>query len=180
MKILWEKWNDPLKRTLDEEKKRNLYDDNYRPDRDFGPSLVTPMGVIPFHEENCPSKVFNLWRGDCDFTFTKGMRRLVANLPGVESIDVQSKYRFRVGIGRAFDENTVKNLIEETLCRQPEDETYPAMQSAYFSHFPFWALVRVNNRSEFIQGESAEEVRQKIPSDATIMKVSHEDCQSCH
>lgn len=172
MKIKWDKWSDPFKKVLKEHKNDLLYDESsYRRasyEGDFGPSMVTPFGIFPIHEDNCPSNIFNFWRGECDFTFTKGMFRKVAQIDGVEAIQADSRYRFRIAIGRQFDEKAVMAAIDDALC-PPKKEQEP---KDLFPDYKSWALVRVGNSSQLIGGTSAEDVRRKIPVGGNILRTS--------
>lgn len=57
----------------------------------------------------------NLWVANCDVRLRKDFVRILSELEGVESLNFISRYRFRVGIGKLFDENTVKNNIAKII-----------------------------------------------------------------
>lgn len=110
-RIFWEKWADPFVNDNDDEPKN------------LGPVLVGPMGVIPLTENATPSKVYNFWLGHTNFNITSSIENVIENTPGVETLDVFTRYRFRIAIGKAFcDEkfgdvgHSVMQAIEHQLC----------------------------------------------------------------
>lgn len=73
--------------------------------------IMTPLGVIPMNEHTDPFIQFNFWTGHTTFGITHGLLREIAEVPGVEVVDIASctRYRFRVGIGKAFTYNPKDN-----------------------------------------------------------------------
>jgi hypothetical protein len=73
--------------------------------------VMTPMGAIPLPEHSAPQKVFNLWTAHTNFNITKNILNLVENTEGVETVDVFTRYRMRIGIGQMFDtQTTIRNI----------------------------------------------------------------------
>lgn len=83
------------------------------------PLYVGSMGIVPLTEHNSPSKTFNFWMGHTNFDLTIKEVTKIEKIPGVESLDVFTRYRFRVGIGKMFKAAEVMSSIESALC----DET---------------------------------------------------------
>lgn len=145
-KILWEKWIDPFLSNLDEvelsagaEDEDGGYKDSYQQMEDIvkkggpkknytGPVMVGPMGVIPLNEYNTPSKVYCFWMGHTNFDITRAVAKLIEEVPGVEALDIFTRYRFRVAFGKAFiDKDTgqassVMRDIEKAICCNQQEE----------------------------------------------------------
>ena len=120
--IVWEKWVDPFGDNLDENKWNN-YDDE---DGDLDAQLelldqniikkpikviASPMGIIPYNEHTAPSNIFNFWVGHTNFNISKKISSLIETIDGVELLDIFTRYRFRVGIGKCFNDRDVMNEI---------------------------------------------------------------------
>jgi hypothetical protein len=80
-----------------------------------GPVLTGPMGIIPLRESNLPGKLFNFWMGDTDFTLSKEVESTIKRVRGVETLDLFTRYRFRLGVGRLFDEKVVMESVEKAV-----------------------------------------------------------------
>jgi hypothetical protein len=116
--IAWQKWFDPF--GDDEE---NFSDYHYDEEPEHGldfhskplKAISTPMGIIPYTENTASSKIFNFWVGHTNFNITHFISDLIEKCNGVESLDVFTRYRFRIAIGKAFDESDVKSEITDTI-----------------------------------------------------------------
>ena len=148
--IQWEKWNDPILNTVNRAKE--IRNDNNEEDRPYhdsyeqmetgtGPAIIGPIGIIPINESNVPSKLFNFWMGHTNFNITHAIKQQISNVEGVESLDIFTRYRFRLGIGQAFREEKVKNSIEIVLCTpSPAEASEPSDQNLFdrtHAWFPF-------------------------------------------
>lgn len=135
--ILWQKWLNPYEpppddgKPLDEISENELDDsahwDSYSEDFDeedndeepkntllFHPStkaMITPMGMIPLHEKTACTKIFKFWIGHTNFNITQNIAGIIEKVDGVEILDVFTRYRFRIAIGKAFkDRNVMQNI----------------------------------------------------------------------
>lgn len=62
------------------------------------------------------NKLFNLWIMDTNFPITKEMiMRLDNDFAGIESLDMLSPYKLRIGIGTLFNENKVRMEISSAI-----------------------------------------------------------------
>jgi hypothetical protein len=136
MKIIWDRWIDPY--TTEDLKKLNLADvteeeelNNFEQDGFIAEleelldepvinhhpikTIMTPLGVIPIYEHSLPSKIFKFWVGHTDFDITKGLVEVMKEIPGVETLDIHTRYRFKVGVGRAFRSKEVLKNIQDTI-----------------------------------------------------------------
>ncbi len=141
-KIVCKKWIDPYLFDLsdvewpgydDDNDNENVYDDGYSDSEEnedithMGKMkvLATPMGLIPMTEHSTPSKVFNFWEGHTNFNITDGVKEIVNKTDGVETFDIFTRYRMRIGIGKIFKPKDVMYSINTSLNKylQSKDET---------------------------------------------------------
>jgi hypothetical protein len=132
--IIWEKWRDPFGE-LDEDISPSdglgefLGDDTDNDDEESGQLvnnpfqiaakqvkvISTPMGIVPINENTASGKIFNFWTGHTNFDITKGVFNILEVVDGVETLDVFTRYRFRIGIGKAFTDSYVMNNIQNSI-----------------------------------------------------------------
>jgi hypothetical protein len=90
------------------------------------PFVITPGGAVPLKIHADLVRNFDFWIGHCDFQLDaeKSNQRsheiIIKEVPGVETLDVVTRYRFRVGIGLNFDSATVRRSIEKALNAVPQ------------------------------------------------------------
>lgn len=73
--------------------------------------MATPMGIIPINENTASSKIFNFWVGHTNFNITNKIAQIIEETDGVETLDIFTRYRFRIAIGKVFtDSNVMKNI----------------------------------------------------------------------
>lgn len=131
--IIWEKWRDPYgaddpdpinllgknndtidDRTYDtsiDEENDTDYDEHFKILKQTVPMMITPIGMVPYTENTASSKIFNFWTGHCNFNITKKISELIEESEGVETLDIFTRYRFRISIGKAFnDAATMTNI----------------------------------------------------------------------
>jgi len=107
--IWWEKWQNPYEIDADDSFLPNDEDDTeYKDEKTSemsGPikALFTPLGIIPLTDDSSISKKFNFWVGHCNYVLIPYVARLFENVDGVETLDIWTKYRFRVGFGKLFE-----------------------------------------------------------------------------
>jgi hypothetical protein len=123
--IVWQKWDNPYLTDDYWDKTAALtghdeedFEDKPKPD---GPPhigakvVVGPHGLIPITEYNNPTAYFNLWTGHTNFHITHEVHKVISNCDGVETFDVISPLRFRLGVGMLYDAATVCNGIVKDL-----------------------------------------------------------------
>lgn len=125
--IIWQKWFDPF--GGDEEQTNNAesleINDDYEDDKiendypilNHNPvrAIATPMGLIPFTENTSASKIFNFWIGHTNFNITKNISDIIEKVDGVETLDIFTRYRFRIAIGKAFDASVTMKEINDKV-----------------------------------------------------------------
>jgi hypothetical protein len=123
--IVWEKWRDPFLgydeneidvdnvNFLDEANEED--DQNIKRMHDPVKAIATPMGLIPYNEYTASSKIFNFWIGHTNFTISKSVADKIENTDGVETLDIFTRYRFRIAIGKVFEDREIMRSIEERI-----------------------------------------------------------------
>jgi hypothetical protein len=127
--IIWEKWRDPFgeDEDFDENLENFLGDSEDEYDNELESNLLnpivnqkkirvvaTPMGIVPINEYTSSGKIFNFWVGHTNFDLTKNIGLLIESIEGVESLDIFTRYRFRIAIGKAFNDSDVMQEIQHT------------------------------------------------------------------
>lgn len=134
--IIWQKWADPFGEDddlLDTDmssimhQDQDVYTDDPIEDTETPNDIVspvfskkirvmaTPMGIIPFTDNTASSKIFNFWIGHSNFNITKKITSIIEETKGVETLDIFTRYRFRVGIGKAFKDSEVMHSINQRV-----------------------------------------------------------------
>lgn len=187
MKIVWRRWQDPLAplarghvpeededdpgyheacRSFGKEPRRLA---PFRRRGAIGPCVFGPVGIVPVRESNVPGHLFNFWMGDTDFDLSGPVVDRIAAVPGVETLDVFTRYRFRMGIGRAFKEDDVRGAVDRSVL--PAAPVAPAqipppgvasLAKKLARAFPHWAVVTTPRGVQGVGGATPEEVREKL------------------
>lgn len=138
--IIWQKWSDPfgeddIHDLLEENSEDYSYEDEYEENdeekenidsiENFPEKLLknrknirvmaTPMGIIPVTENTASGKIFNFWIGHSNFNITKQITSLIEETDGVETLDIFTRYRFRIAVGKAFDDSSVMRSINDNV-----------------------------------------------------------------
>jgi hypothetical protein len=116
--IVWEKWVDPL----GNEEENTFINESYNQEDE--PTIIktkpikmlmTPMGMIPYNENTAASSIFNFWVGHTNFDISSEICSLIEEADGVETLDIFTRYRFRVGIGKVFDDGEIMRQINNLI-----------------------------------------------------------------
>jgi hypothetical protein len=124
--VMWEKWRDPF--GSDEEVVQNILSEENEEDSEYEdeitdtPSapqnirvMATPMGIIPVTEYTASGKIFNFWTGHTNFDITEKIATIIEKIDGVESLDIFTRYRFRISVGKAFNDSIVMRSITNKI-----------------------------------------------------------------
>ena len=126
-KVGWTKWKNPYAVEEEEDKYEEeceLEEYEEEENRDGPPNhqmrvIITPNCAIPLPEHSSPQKVFNLWMAHTNFNISRNILDIVQEVDGVETLDVFSRYRMRIGIGKMFDTQEtigrINNKIYQSL-----------------------------------------------------------------
>jgi len=69
-----------------------------------------PVGVYMLTDE-----VMNFWIGHTTFRLTAPIMKLVEDTKGVESLEVYTPYRMRIGVGKLFQPKNVTSEIGHSI-----------------------------------------------------------------
>lgn len=92
------------------------------------PVVMTSAGIIPVKAYGDMSRDFNMVIAHTNFDVTDEHIARISEVPGIEDVTPLTRYRVRLGVGLAFDEEEVRRSIDE-LCgvrRGPLGEQPPA------------------------------------------------------
>jgi hypothetical protein len=122
--IMWEKWQDPfgfdedldLSDEIDTESQddESIIDDltQYSKTKNIKHQIIaTPFGIIPINENTASGSIFNFWTGHSNFPITKKVAKIIEDTEGIETLNVFTKYRFRIAIGKAFNDSHVMREV---------------------------------------------------------------------
>lgn len=134
--IVWQKWFDPFGHddlpidsdSLDQEEssedENSNNKDNTIPIKEGSlRAIITPMGLIPYTENTASSKIFNFWVGHTNFNLSKKVVDIIEDADGVEVLDVFTRYRFRIAIGKVFDDARVMTNINDKVYKHLDQES---------------------------------------------------------
>ncbi len=187
-RIVWLKWVDPLGHLVKDdddddddegleyqashdsfiEEEANVYRPNQPNQGNTGPMLMGPMGPIPIREDNLPGRIFNFWMGHCNFGITYEVAKKIAEVPGVETLDIFTRYRFRIAVGKSFNQTQVKSDINVAVCPVVKQQSTQPSTVGHLANFlskkyKFWAICTMPSGSyEMTGGNTIEEVQTKM------------------
>jgi hypothetical protein len=117
-KIIWEKWTDPYNINSDndldwsDDEDKNFYDTIKQEKNNV---LLTNMGIIPYNEHTDCCKIFNFWIGHTNFNLSNRVIEILQKIDGIETLDIFTRYRFRVSFGKAFIDREIMNNINNQI-----------------------------------------------------------------
>lgn len=129
-KIIWEKWKDPFGTEPEDDISQTIFgetsdeedEDSESQDNPLSGAkevrckiIVTPFGAIPYTENTASSKIFNFWTGHTNFSISKPIAEIIEDTEGVETLDIFTRYRFRISIGKAFQDSSVMRSINNQV-----------------------------------------------------------------
>ena len=134
---MWQKWIDPFAQdddeiaeefdpytgsytNEDEDEDENIGDKdikNFLSNKQLKPikAIATPMGIIPVNDNTASGKLFNFWVGHTNFDISKKIANIIEKTDGVETLDIFTRYRFRIAVGKAFDDSEIMRDINKTI-----------------------------------------------------------------
>lgn len=141
--IKWEKWVDPFGGDMDEAKWTDYdndivdpqaildIDDEANKDMPFKKAIkviASPLGLIPYNEHTASGKIFNFWLGHTNFDITSNIKEIIEETDGVEILDIFTRYRFRIAIGKCFNDSETMKLISDKLYETNNQDEHKSHQ----------------------------------------------------
>jgi len=127
--VYWEKWTDAFEEeeevvTSESDHHEHAYmDEEESVEESFlmeGAGVpikgyMTPFGLMPLTEQSLASKHFKFWVGHSNFKLTHVFYKVIGEILGIETLDIMTPYRFRIGIGKMFKDRTVMVNVREKM-----------------------------------------------------------------
>ena len=77
--------------------------------------VMTPYGMLPITDDTLASRKFKFWVGHTNFRLTEDYYGIIGPVEGVETLDILTPYRFRIGIGKMFIDRDVMSSVRDTM-----------------------------------------------------------------
>lgn len=124
--------------------------------------VMTKMGGFP--------NEFNLWLGHTNFDIDELVLSQIEETEGVESVDVFSPYRMRVGIGLMFDEVNVRLGIQKALgvttkeTKIHNEDVLKDIESITKQiTSEYWAIyISPNGKIDYVESDVIDEILDKV------------------
>lgn len=145
-KIAWEPWDEDV---IEQEIAEDFYSGQTDEDDEDGvmqdammfldkiPSLVTtPMGMYQLHDKMNIMNQFDCWMGYTNFDITESVKDIIEDTEGVELLNIMTRYRFFIGVGKLFNFSDVRIEIERSICGDhnsddDDDDDYDLISTEY-------------------------------------------------
>jgi hypothetical protein len=99
------------------------YDDDIVHKKQIQNLMSTPFGLWKVDDVMHPYRQFELWMGNANFTITDEIADTLERVPGVEVLQIMSRYKFIIGVGKLFDFHEVRLAIEKHLSCNISEES---------------------------------------------------------
>jgi len=176
-KVVWEQWKDPLMSNQTEDVIPE-YDNDYNSGLNKPvpqPFIHTQFGLLAIMNHMSASNHFDFWMMHTNFNITHDFAIMIEALPGVETIEVYTRYRMRLGFPKSglFKSNEIMNHITEII-KQLDTEKTKLLLSGFEEQiqqkvlettgqvsekYPIWAIwVAPNGKIDIIGAEVKDEI----------------------
>ena len=159
MKIDWEKFKQPpnMIKMLAAQKNREFDDDD---DDDENDDLDDEV-------------LYNFWICHSDSTINRNVYEAIQHVEGVETLEPVTRYRFRVGIAKLFDEDEVKERIEKTMLSYIDPLNY--LIGELKDKSLYWAVAKQDGIYIGIQARDREQLKTLCSKKNVIKSWEKED-----
>jgi len=150
----------------DDDESYEEYDDEMMEKIPVQNVMSTPFGFWKIDDTMNPYKQFKMWMGHTNFSITPEIVQSIKSVPGVEVLQIMTRYRFIVGVGELFNIRDVRTTIEGQLNCHQDAETLIAddklLQQIHelrgqLATYNKWAIyVFPNGQIDFTTSEEAE------------------------
>jgi len=105
----------------DDKEEDSTYQDDFNDDEeDIGQLIQTPFGLFNVDDEMNPYKQFRFWMGMTNFNISNSVANTIKTIAGVEVFHILTRYRFIIAIAPTFNSLSVKENIQNMLCKTAE------------------------------------------------------------
>lgn len=115
--LVWKKWTHPLAKLAENFLSIEGIDEEGGTEEILTEGENTPSALY-FD----PDQYLHLWTADTNFYVTAQVRKVVESTPGVCYYKPMTAYRFNIGVGELFNQNTVKKEITTRLMVEAQDD----------------------------------------------------------
>ncbi len=145
-KFIWEKWHNPIEEELNSYKSFLSPEEADEDIEEFDEEDMishTVINKIPLNiivalqEQNRVLESFDFWILHTNFDVTEDVKEAIEKSPGVESLDILTRYRVRIGftISGAFNNSEVRQDIQRRLLKPVISEEQEPESSAMYRAF---------------------------------------------
>jgi len=121
-KIGWQKYEDVIQSEMHSPMANILFDDlaSEVDEDEYEEKHETPEQEAFFLPKNFYETIslmsrFDCWIGHTNFNITTSVKNKLNEVDGIEVLNVNSRYRFFIGIGKMFNFSDVRKNIEEAI-----------------------------------------------------------------
>lgn len=121
-KIGWQKYEDVIQSEMYSPMANILFDDlaSDVDEEEYDEGHETPEQEALFLPKNFYETIslmsrFDCWIGHTNFNITTSVKNKLNEVDGIEVLNVTSRYRFFIGIGKMFNFSDVRKNIEKTI-----------------------------------------------------------------
>jgi hypothetical protein len=143
------------------------------------PIIPTAMGPIPVSPFFNFGKTFEFWMGHTNFPIMDDVAEAIEEVPGVEILDIITRYQFRFSVGRLFTGAEVKASIQEALNAVPprKGEINPSnmllpkeirdkldvLENQARANFEMWSIyILPNGEIDFASSDNQEQFSEQV------------------
>ena len=129
--VYWEKWMDAFELAeavidnlhADPEEEEGWTDTDFDAQAEHQESeslvpikgVMTPYGMLPLTDDTLASRKFKFWVGHATFRLPEEYYNIIGPAEGVETLDILTPYRFRIGVGKMFVDRTVMSQVRDNM-----------------------------------------------------------------
>jgi hypothetical protein len=147
--------------------------------------LMTPIGPFKVDDTLNPFRHFEFWIGYANFNLSPKIVKVLEQTPGVEILNVITRYSFVIGVGKMFNFRDVRTTIEKDLCGTKDASlaienvgTKNILLDRYerLAKNKYWAVIVLPNGN--VDEVVAEDVDEDFLTMLKLFKESRDNCNS--
>lgn len=123
--------------------------------------ISTPIGIFMLNDDLNPYKNLKFYIGHTNFNITAKVFDEIEKTDGVEIFHVISRYRFTIAIGKMFNVHSVRQAIEDKLCKTPL-EILNRTKNPENKEYIKWYLYILPNGEKDFQGITKDSTKEEV------------------